>query len=481
MFSSLVSSISESYSDSEASESSIEIKTSPEPRGLITKGPFKGPEGELNPFLSVNCFIIEVEVTTPSNQMDLDQDIQVINSKYKNVNTEERNKWRMPELSPFPKELNHFLQETIEIYQSQYKSCEEVHGARKERRTSEGFKTHVLQRTSTTDKILAEKPEHFIRGPEEEIGPRKGKQPSGSSPSLRKQKYASKSAKQVQTNPKDQPEGQEKGKGKSKAQVEQALPAELQDSQEIEDSHGQCAQYGKKSDGIQKQGRGKIEKSFSKEVDLVKLSTPTLERNVLNLNNDLHHTISSNSEVETACNFENIPRLEEWPTFSSEGEYNHMEFMKTTYMYQEDFNIPDEKISARLHQLLNKSAKKWYYKMRQDHHKHSWPWWKEQIISKWENDFWRFKMENYFEESIFNIERDRPMSWFLKQKDILTSLHLDMSEAMLHKRIFGKCGGDLEHAIRSKCIQPCSTEDCIDAMEDITTRKKIERHWYKLQ
>ncbi|MBW0561914.1 hypothetical protein O181_101629 [Austropuccinia psidii MF-1] len=104
------------------------------------------------------------------------------------------------------------------------------------------------------------------------------------------------------------------------------------------------------------------------------------------MNNDLHHKISSNAEVETACIFKDIPRLEEWPTFSGEGEYNHIEFMKAIDMFKEDFNIPDEYISARLSSLFPKSEKKWYYKMRQDHGKHSWPWWKEQIISKWEND-----------------------------------------------------------------------------------------------
>ncbi|MBW0506318.1 hypothetical protein O181_046033 [Austropuccinia psidii MF-1] len=71
------------------------------------------------------------------------------------------------------------------------------------------------------------------------------------------------------------------------------------------------------------------------------------------------------------------------------------------------------------------------------------------------------------------------MSWFLKQKDRLTALHPDMSETMVHKRISRKCGGDLEHAIRSRYIEPCSTEDYIDAMEDITTKAKIGRNWYK--
>ncbi|MBW0522147.1 hypothetical protein O181_061862 [Austropuccinia psidii MF-1] len=53
-------------------------------------------------------------------------------------------------------------------------SSEEFHGARQERGTSEGLDTHVLQRTSPTDKSLVEKPKHVIRGPEEEVGPRQG-------------------------------------------------------------------------------------------------------------------------------------------------------------------------------------------------------------------------------------------------------------------------------------------------------------------
>ncbi|MBW0578847.1 hypothetical protein O181_118562 [Austropuccinia psidii MF-1] len=83
-------------------------------------------------------------------------------------------------------------------------SGEEAHGARKDRGTSEGLGTHVLQRTSTKDKSFFEKPKHAIRGPEE-VGPREGKQPSGSSPSPHQQTSASTSAKKAQANPRDQP------------------------------------------------------------------------------------------------------------------------------------------------------------------------------------------------------------------------------------------------------------------------------------
>ncbi|MBW0579797.1 hypothetical protein O181_119512 [Austropuccinia psidii MF-1] len=88
-------------------------------------------------------------------------------------------------------------------------------------------------------------------------------------------------------------------------------------------------------------------------------------------------------------------------------------------------------------------------------------------------------MENFFEEAIFDIERDRPMSWFLKKKNRLTALHPDMSETLVNKRILRKCGGDLGHAIRSRCMDPCSTEDYINAIEDITIRTKIGRNWYE--
>ncbi|MBW0586251.1 hypothetical protein O181_125966 [Austropuccinia psidii MF-1] len=98
--------------------------------------------------------------------------------------------------------------------------------------------------------------------------------------------------------------------------------------------------------------------NISLKNDLPRQSRPILDRNVINLNNAIHHTISNNAEVETAFNFKDIPRLEEWPTFSGEGELNHIEFTKTIDMLIEDFNIPDEYISARLSSLFTKSAKK---------------------------------------------------------------------------------------------------------------------------
>ncbi|MBW0536137.1 hypothetical protein O181_075852 [Austropuccinia psidii MF-1] len=145
--------------------------------------------------------------------MDLDQEIQVINQKEKNVSPEERHKWRMSELLQVPKATIPFVRPELfqtaktgdipvsvqeEVYGGKevevetsaklldrnnelLSSSEEVHGPRKDSRPFEGLENHFLQRTSPKDKRLVEKAKHFVRGPEERVCQKQGKNPSGSS------------------------------------------------------------------------------------------------------------------------------------------------------------------------------------------------------------------------------------------------------------------------------------------------------------
>ncbi|MBW0547565.1 hypothetical protein O181_087280 [Austropuccinia psidii MF-1] len=126
--------------------------------------------------------------------MDLDQD--------KIVSPEERHKWKMPELPPVLKGVQELVYggkaagvgtsaKSLDRHNELISSSEEAQGPIKDILSSEVLDTHVLQRKRSTDKSLVENPKHVVRGPEEEVGPRKGKQPSGSSPSLYKQKCTS--------------------------------------------------------------------------------------------------------------------------------------------------------------------------------------------------------------------------------------------------------------------------------------------------
>ncbi|MBW0528512.1 hypothetical protein O181_068227 [Austropuccinia psidii MF-1] len=118
--------------------------------------------------------------------------------------------------------------------------------------------------------------------------------------------------------------------------------------------------------------------------------------------------------------------------------------------------------------------------MKQDNGKHDWSWWKSEVITKWHNSSCGFKMETAFEIAILNSEKDKPLTWFFKKKDRLSALHPDMSYTMINIKILIKFGGELENAIKCRCVEPSSTEDYINAMEGITTRTRIGKTWTKI-
>ncbi|MBW0542236.1 hypothetical protein O181_081951 [Austropuccinia psidii MF-1] len=91
-------------------------------------------------------------------------------------------------------------------------SSEEVHGPRKDRRTSEGLGTHVLQGKSPTDKRLVEKPKHVFRGTEKEVSPVEA--PQASTSKSPPQQVPNKDKKAPKSNQKGKPKA--KGKAKSK-------------------------------------------------------------------------------------------------------------------------------------------------------------------------------------------------------------------------------------------------------------------------
>ncbi|MBW0523581.1 hypothetical protein O181_063296 [Austropuccinia psidii MF-1] len=55
-----------------------------------------------------------------------------------------------------------------------------------------------------------------------------------------------------------------------------------------------------------------------------------------------------------------------------------------------------------------------------------------------------------------------------------------MSDSMINMKILRNCGGELENAIKCRCVEPCSTEDYINAMEDIVARTRIGKTWTRI-
>ncbi|MBW0549819.1 hypothetical protein O181_089534 [Austropuccinia psidii MF-1] len=127
------------------------------------------------------------------------------------------------------------------------------------------------------------------------------------------------------------------------------------------------------------------------------------------------------------------PQLNAWPTFTGEREYDHKSFIKPIDMLKEAYAIPDELISARLHSLFEKSAKRWYYGISKTDGKNTCYWWKQEIITNWPNDAWRYKIENAFENYFFDPDKGKPLIWFLKQVERLNAVYPKMSKKITHE------------------------------------------------
>ncbi|MBW0578893.1 hypothetical protein O181_118608 [Austropuccinia psidii MF-1] len=78
-----------------------------------------------------------------------------------------------------------------------------------------------------------------------------------------------------------------------------------------------------------------IHKNYESNPHMPRHSTPFTEEE-LSIKGSINPFLGDN-----AISSKYIPKLQEWPTFSGEGEYNHIEFIRAINILQEDFNIPD--------------------------------------------------------------------------------------------------------------------------------------------
>ncbi|MBW0540299.1 hypothetical protein O181_080014 [Austropuccinia psidii MF-1] len=150
-----------------------------------------------------------------------------------------------------------------------------------------------------------------------------------------------------------------------------------------------------------------------------------------------------------------------------------MEFIRGIDMIKEDFELPDILVTAKFNTLFTRSANRWYIKLRQAHGHQSWAWWKTQIINKWANNAWRFKVKTAFEYAKFNANKEKSLLWFFQQKGRLTALYPYMSEFMIHRKILRQCGGDLKHAVKSRTTEQSLAKDIIIILGEVTPKTRI--------
>ncbi|MBW0553776.1 hypothetical protein O181_093491, partial [Austropuccinia psidii MF-1] len=110
-----------------------------------------------------------------------------------------------------------------------------------------------------------------------------------------------------------------------------------------------------------------------------------------------------------------LPEASSWPKFPGTGEYYHMELIDYIDVLLIDVpSLPDYWITARLNTAFKDHASIWYTEMKEIHGRRNFPWWKSQIIQKYNNGTWIWQKTTSFDNNKYSVDKDS-YDWCLRQ------------------------------------------------------------------
>ncbi|MBW0493627.1 hypothetical protein O181_033342 [Austropuccinia psidii MF-1] len=106
---------------------------------------------------------------------------------------------------------------------------------------------------------------------------------------------------------------------------------------------------------------GKMDKINEASLNMPKLSTPFSHiRSLVEPKEEMKNPLITDCSHQdnNQVLMKEAHQLKGWPTFTGECDYEHMSFIRTFDMLLEDYAIPNELITAMLHKLFEKYAKR---------------------------------------------------------------------------------------------------------------------------
>ena len=133
---------------------------------------------------------------------------------------------------------------------------------------------------------------------------------------------------------------------------------------------------------------------------------------------------------------QDVPALKDWPRYTGEGEYNHLEWIRWIYSLQKNMHFPDSLIISKLPMILVGLEKIWFDEECNDSDFSTWEEWKEAIIKHFGTPKWKRSMRNAFDKDEFKEDKHglKPIKWLVTQKRRLNAAEPSMSvEEIIHK------------------------------------------------
>ncbi|MBW0576926.1 hypothetical protein O181_116641 [Austropuccinia psidii MF-1] len=168
-----------------------------------------------------------------------------------------------------------------------------------------------------------------------------------------------------------------------------------------------------------------------------------------------------------------LPEASSWPKFSGTGEYDHMELIdEIDGLFIDVPSISNYWINARLNTAFKGHVSIGYTEMKDIHGRRNWPWWKSQIIQKYNNVTWIWQKTMSFDNDKNSVVKD-PYEWCLRQARRLKAIDPQMNIQMSNHKLLTQLPGELEHGVKCRCNQNCTLDDISNTLQDIRKRTNI--------
>ncbi|MBW0487498.1 hypothetical protein O181_027213 [Austropuccinia psidii MF-1] len=113
--------------------------------------------------------------------------------------------------------------------------------------------------------------------------------------------------------------------------------------------------------------------------------------------------------------------------------------------------------------------------MKEIHGRRNWPWWKSQIIQNYSNGTWILQKIMSFENEIYSVEK-YPYELCLRQAKRLKAIDPEMNIQMRHHKLLTQMPGELEHAVKCRCIHNYTLDDIANTLQDVRKRTHIGKY-----
>jgi hypothetical protein len=168
-----------------------------------------------------------------------------------------------------------------------------------------------------------------------------------------------------------------------------------------------------------------------------------------------------------------LSKLEAWPTFSGDEEYDHVDFIKTIDTIQEDARIEDIVITSKLKHMFKGIALQWFSSVRTIVGDQSWSFWKDAIHKKCGTPAWRRKLLTNYQKDKFIPGTTPAASWVTRQYKRIMSCEPQTNHESLMFELLTQMDGEVSFAAQNAMKDNQTLTSLINVLEDITEYTSI--------